>query len=194
MNSDLLWSYGPYSLPVGEKRALFAQVLTQLTEHHRQACPAYGRFLRAIGWQPGALCTPETVPMLPVSIFKELELRSVPEEAVFKTLTSSGTTGQKVSRILLDASTAAHQQRVLAAIMADLLGPTVCPTWCWTAGGSCGTGPCFPPGGRGSWAFPYSAPAPATPWMIRWSWICPGCGPFWSGMRASPFSSSALPS
>ena len=36
---------------------------------------------------------PAEVPALPVSLFKTHELRSVPEEAVFKTLTSSATTG-----------------------------------------------------------------------------------------------------
>lgn len=127
VNPNTLWSCGPYSLPREEKRALFTQALTELTEHHRQACPAYGRFLQAVGWQPGTPCTPETVPMLPVSIFKELELRSIPEEEIFKTVTSSGTTGQKVSRICLDAQTAADQQKALASIMADLLGPDRLP-------------------------------------------------------------------
>lgn len=127
MNLDLLWNYNPYSLPRKEKRELFTQALTRLTEHHRQACAPYGRFLQGIGWEPGTLCTPESVPMLPVSIFKELELRSMPEEEVFKTLTSSGTTGQKVSRIFLDSQTAADQQTVLTRIMGDLLGPDRLP-------------------------------------------------------------------
>ena len=65
--------------------------------------------------------------MLPVSIFKELELRSIPDEDIFKTVTSSGTTGQTVSRIFLDAGTAADQQTVLARIMGDLLGPNRLP-------------------------------------------------------------------
>ena len=60
--------------------------------------------------------------MLPVGLFKELALRSIPEEQVFKTLTSSGTTGQRVSRIFLDADTAARQQQALCHIMSDFLG------------------------------------------------------------------------
>ena len=58
--------------------------------------------------------------MLPVSLFKELELRSIPEGEVFKTITSSGTTGQRVSRIFLDGATSACQQQALCQIMSDL--------------------------------------------------------------------------
>ena len=60
--------------------------------------------------------------MLPVSLFKELELRSIPEGEVFKTITSSGTTGQRVSRIFLDGATSACQQQALCQIMSDFLG------------------------------------------------------------------------
>lgn len=60
--------------------------------------------------------------MLPVSIFKDLDLKSVSDEAVFKTLTSSGTTGQRVSKIYLDAETSANQQRALYRIVSDFVG------------------------------------------------------------------------
>lgn len=60
--------------------------------------------------------------MLPVSIFKDLDLRSVPQEAVFKTLSSSGTTGQTVSKLYLDAETSANQQKALYQIVSDFLG------------------------------------------------------------------------
>ena len=55
-------------------------------------------------------------------MFKEMELRSVPTGAVFKTVTSSGTTGQKTSKIVLDERTAAWQQQTLQRIMADFIG------------------------------------------------------------------------
>ncbi|MFQ7856473.1 MAG: hypothetical protein ACLRIS_16370 [Flavonifractor plautii] len=92
-------------------------------------------------------CTVENTPMLPVSLFKELELRSIPEGEVFKTITSSGTTGQRVSRIFLDGATSACQQQALCQIMSDFLGSGGCPSWCWTAGRFCATAPCSPPGG-----------------------------------------------
>jgi len=127
MEWDELLQLPPYGLSKEEKGALFAQVLTELTEHHRAHCPEYRRLLQALGVPAGTALSLETVPMLPVSLFKDLELRSVPEEAVFKTLTSSGTTGQRVSKIFLDGETSAAQQRVLGRIMADFLGPDRLP-------------------------------------------------------------------
>lgn len=44
----------------------------------------------------------EEIPMLPVGIFKRTELKSIKEEEIFKTVTSSGTSAQKVSKIFLD--------------------------------------------------------------------------------------------
>lgn len=64
----------------------------------------------------------EDIPFLPVSIFKEIDLRSIPEEEVFKTITSSGTSGQRPSRIFLDGRTSSLQQQVLARIVAQELG------------------------------------------------------------------------
>ena len=127
MDFDDLLLLGPYSLPRKEKRALFTQALTDLTRHHRARCPEYARLLNALGAPEDRSLTPEEVPMVPVSLFKDLDLRSVPEEAVFKTLTSSGTTGQRVSRIYLDAPTAGAQQHVLCRIMEDVLGPKRMP-------------------------------------------------------------------
>jgi hypothetical protein len=62
------------------------------------------------------------VPYFPVRLFKSLELRSVPKNEIIKTLTSSGTTGQAVSRIYLDRETSMRQTRVLSSIMASFLG------------------------------------------------------------------------
>ncbi len=64
----------------------------------------------------------ETLPFLPVRLFKELSLYSVPKEEVVKTMTSSGTTGQSVSRIFLDRNTASNQQKALVKIVSDFTG------------------------------------------------------------------------
>lgn len=75
----------------------------------------------------GGLPNPETegmaaLPYLPVRAFKELDLASVPREDIIKVLTSSGTTGQAVSRINLDVDGANRQQRALSAVMQTVLG------------------------------------------------------------------------
>jgi hypothetical protein len=69
----------------------------------------------------------EDVPYLPVGLFKTHRLVSVPETEIFKVLTSSGTTGQTVSQIVLDRETARKQTTALADIMTRLLGPKRLP-------------------------------------------------------------------
>lgn len=118
---------GPYSLPREQKRALYRRELTALTRHHRQNCPEYRRFLEALGCPEDTPLEPEEQPMLPVGLFKQRRLCSVPQSEVFKTLTSSGTTGQQVSQICLDAVTSANQQLVLSRIAADFIGPQRLP-------------------------------------------------------------------
>jgi len=67
------------------------------------------------------------IPFLPVSLFKELELSSVPKDEVFKIMTSSGTTGQAVSKIFLDRETAANQQKTLVKIVSEFTGSARMP-------------------------------------------------------------------
>lgn len=111
-----------YSLEQAKKEEVLVSQLNSLTEHHRERCPGYGRILDVIySRNIRATCLSE-VPFLPVGLFKEHRLQSVPEEAVFKVLTSSGTTGQQVSQIVLDRETARRQILALASIMKYVLG------------------------------------------------------------------------
>ena len=127
MTIDEFIQLKPYSLTRMEKAAAYTELLTARTVFHRNNCEPYGRLLKALGIPEKVAFSAETVPMLPVSVFKELSLKSVPEEAVFKMLTSSGTSGQRVSQIYLDAETAANQQQVLYRIIADFTGENRIP-------------------------------------------------------------------
>jgi phenylacetate-coenzyme A ligase PaaK-like adenylate-forming protein len=114
-----------YDLLRPEKQALLTAELSGLTAFHKTACPAYRAILEAYGAdaQPGG----SDAPCLPVSMFKLHDLASVPPESVFKTMTSSGTTGQRPSKIVLDADTARLQTRALTRIMTSFLGPKRLP-------------------------------------------------------------------
>ncbi len=122
MNYEELLRRGPYELGAEEKKKIYADMLSELTDSHRNRCMVYDRGCRALGDAPGSHRTEEEIPMVPVSMFKEMELRSVPTGDVFKTVTSSGTTGQKTSKIVLDERTAAWQQQTLQRIVADFIG------------------------------------------------------------------------
>ena len=122
MNYEELLKRGPYELGAEEKKKIYADMLSELTDSHRNRCLIYDRCCSALGDVSGSQRREEEIPMVPVSMFKEMELRSVSTGAVFKTVTSSGTTGQKTSKIVLDERTAAWQQQTLQRIMADFIG------------------------------------------------------------------------
>ncbi len=116
----------PYGLGRRAKQALLLDTLNRLTQWHQQQCGPYRNILAGI-FKRNTAQTLEDLPFVPVSLFKTLNLVSVNKDDIVKTLTSSGTTGQAVSKIFLDRETAIRQTRALAAIMAAFLGPQRLP-------------------------------------------------------------------
>lgn len=110
-----------------EKEPLLAAHLAELTAMHCEACPAYSNFVRVFHGPDASFASVEEIPFLPVSLFKSHELLSIPRDQVFKTLFSSGTTGQSVSKVFLDRQTAQLQTAGLAAVMTRFLGPDRLP-------------------------------------------------------------------
>lgn len=110
---DFYRQAAPFSVSQTEKEAFFTDELTRLSEYHRRSCKAYDDICHGLNQQ---------MPYLPVALFKDLELRSVPEEEVVRQVTSSGTSGQQVSRIFLDGPTAELQRWALATITGDFIG------------------------------------------------------------------------
>ncbi|KTS74617.1 acyl-protein synthetase [Pantoea stewartii] len=117
----------PFSLPRQEKQALLFSRLKELSHHHQQHCVAYNRILTAQQCDLTLLTDLTALPFLPVSLFKILNLQSVEADHIVKTMTSSGTSGQQVSRIYLDKNTAALQQKVLIKIVSDFIGAARLP-------------------------------------------------------------------
>lgn len=119
---DALLEADQYSLSQPEKEQRLLAGLNDLTEHHYERCDGFRRIVDlAYGGRRSAE-TITDVPYLPVSLFKKVELRSVPEDAIFKVMHSSGTTSQEVSRIYLDIETAQLQTRALSSILTHHLG------------------------------------------------------------------------
>jgi hypothetical protein len=83
--------------------------------------------INAVGFDVSTTNSYYSVPPLPVRLFKELRLTSVPEADIFKVLTSSGTTGQAVSKVCLDKETSTNQQKVLTKIITSYLGSSRLP-------------------------------------------------------------------
>lgn len=115
-----LFSRPQFSIDPVEREALLLNELLRLVRHHAASCDAYRRIIAGVGWQDAKRLV--DLPYLPVSLFKTHTLSSIPNSQVFKTMTSSGTTGQAVSKVLLDRHTAELQSKALAAVMGTVLG------------------------------------------------------------------------
>ena len=116
------YEHEPYDMDKTAKDKLLTRELLELTVFHRERCPAYKRFLDASGFNGNEVRTASDIPFFPVRLFKNIDLLSIPRENVFKTMTSSGTTGQRVSKIFVDKETAMIQQKVMLRILSDYWG------------------------------------------------------------------------
>jgi phenylacetate-coenzyme A ligase PaaK-like adenylate-forming protein len=112
----------PYSLPKAKKADLYLKAISELTRLHYEGCPQYRRMLDTIKFDLDHPKNLEGFPFLPVRLFKEYDLISVGKSEIIKTMTSSGTTGQSVSKIYLDRETATNQTKALVKIASSFLG------------------------------------------------------------------------
>lgn len=118
LDYEKILNIAPYSLSQSEKEARYTQWMHELSEHHRAHCLEYAQICAVLG---------EDAPAIPVRMFKEFDLRSVDRSSVVKTMTSSSTTGQAVSKIFLDRDTSARQSKALSRIVTDFLGKNRLP-------------------------------------------------------------------
>lgn len=117
----------PYSLNKNEKKEILGERLISLTQKHYQQCAEYQKMIDMLGSKVYELESYYDIPYLPVRLFKELDLLSVSKNDIVKTMTSSGTTGQAVSKIYLDRATAGYQQKTLVKIVSSFTGSSRMP-------------------------------------------------------------------
>ena len=122
MTFDEFLSIPPFSLEKKEKEHMLTERLKELTILHQENCPEYAGILESIDFDIDKIQSYTNLPFLPVRLFKELELKSVSKEEVVKTMTSSGTTGQAVSKIYLDRTTSSNQQKTMVKIVSEFTG------------------------------------------------------------------------
>ena len=122
MKVDELLQIPPYSLAQRDKERLLSKRLLELTEHHKRNCQEYRSILDAISYDGSEITSYYDLPFLPVRLIKELSLRSTSQDNIVKTMTSSGTSGQAVSKIYLDKETSSNQQKAMVKIVSDFTG------------------------------------------------------------------------
>ncbi len=121
---DNFHNISPFSLDKYEKERIFLKEMKELSKYHRHTCLHYRNILDALGVCDDTIDkmgSVSDIPFLPVRIFKELNMKSIPDNEVFKIMHSSGTTGNP-SKIYLNKENAILQQKVMLRILADFIG------------------------------------------------------------------------
>lgn len=120
---DELLKQPPFGLDPKAKAAVLLPAVQEELVHHQQHCGPFARWCSKQGFDAqkgiGDLAQ---LPFLPVNIFKRLRLSSVAEERLVRELTSSATSSQIPSRVVLDQTTRGRQVRSLTAILSHCIG------------------------------------------------------------------------
>lgn len=116
----------PFAWTQSEKEHHYIHLLSELTLQHSKACPPYGQALNTLRLKRNRYNKISTIPMLPISLFKTEELKSISDQDVFKVITSSGTSGI-ASHLYLDTTTASNQQFALYHIVENFIGSARLP-------------------------------------------------------------------
>lgn len=99
----------------GDRITFLASLLDDLTQLHQENCAPYRKIVESFFYEYQPKSSIEQVPFIPIGLFKQIELKSVPSSSIVRTLKSSGTSGS-TSSVFLDKVTAINQIKVLTEI------------------------------------------------------------------------------
>jgi len=109
------------------KQRFFLEHMLDLFDHHVHQSAEFNIMMSSVNYRKQNIQSIEDLPFIPVRLFKMFELASVSRDQVVKTMTSSGTTGQAMSKIFLDKQTSSLQTRILSRIVSSFVGSTRVP-------------------------------------------------------------------
>jgi hypothetical protein len=107
---------------INKKEFFFNDKILTLTKYHYKKSTIYKLLIDKFDFNFKAQNNLNNFPYLPITLFKELDLISVPKNNIVKTLFSSGTSGSGRSKIFLDKTNSLNQIKALKSIMTKFLG------------------------------------------------------------------------
>ena len=117
-----LMKQNAYSLEVAPKSKIFNKYINFLTGYHYKKSKLYKSYLKGMKYNLKKNHNLSDIPFLPVRLFKEFNFLSIKKKEIFKTLLSSGTTSNNLSKIYIDKTNALNQIKVLQSIFNNLIG------------------------------------------------------------------------
>jgi phenylacetate-coenzyme A ligase PaaK-like adenylate-forming protein len=127
MTIDQVLDLEQFSILRKTKQDVLLEQLNKLHKHHMESSKEYSRIVKKIFGIRESYSSIDDLPFIPVSAFKNYKLKSIKDENIFKVLTSSGTTGQSVSKVYLDKETAKLQTKSLSKIISHVIGTSRLP-------------------------------------------------------------------
>jgi len=112
---DKLKNLNSYQTSKKNKKFFFREIL-KLNNYHKKNSKDYANIINLKN--QNIIKNIEELPFLPSRLFKNLNLKTINKKKIFKTLESSGTSGN-VSKIFLDKNNASSQVKVLVKIFRD---------------------------------------------------------------------------
>ncbi len=118
-----LLTASPYAMDPQEHEQALLSVLKKELEYACESNAQFANYVRHWPIRVSAAKTVADLPYLPVSAFKaNPPLSLVPAAEIKRTLTSSSTSGQVPSRVVLDAATSRRMTKGVIAIIRDFIG------------------------------------------------------------------------
>ena len=124
---DKIINQNAFSLDPSFKSKFFLESINSLTSHHFKRSNLYKDYLKGLNYIPKKNNNLSDIPFLPVRLFKDFDFISIKKKEIFKTLLSSGTTSNKVSKIFIDKTNAFNQMKVLQKIFYNVIGNSRLP-------------------------------------------------------------------
>ena len=111
INFDNIFNKGLYSYKKKKKQFFFTNYI-KVNNHHYKNCEEFKKFFNNFKTLNSLNRNKlEDFSMLPVNIFKQHQLFSVPKNKIVKKMTSSGTSSKNLSNIFLDKENSINQRK-----------------------------------------------------------------------------------
>ena len=101
---------------------LFLKSMSEALIFHYENSEKFKQYCSTKNFDPYTAFSLYDIPFIPSTLFKKLELYSVPKTDIIKTIHSSSTTGKNPSTILIDKITSERQQKIIISILSNFIG------------------------------------------------------------------------
>jgi|TARA_B100001964_G_scaffold245519_1_gene333064 hypothetical protein len=112
----------PYKYNFKSKKKFFLPYISNLINFHAKKSKKYKKILDHYNIKDYNFDSLDSIPYIPVRLFKLIDLMSIHKDDVYRTLISSGTSGSDYSKIYLDKNNSKVQIEILNKLTSNIIG------------------------------------------------------------------------